>query len=106
MLYSIYEDGVYAVAFSPSMKIDEKILEGVYCGMTCKDRKLIFLAVFIGLPILIVFNYFFYYMYEKNLEDKSLKMREEFVDNKLKEIENVNIDFKGQTVFEKYEEGV
>ena len=88
------------------MIVDENLQDGAYCGMICKDRKLIFIALFIGLPILFIINYFFYYLYEKYLEDKSLKMKEIFVDKKLKEIENVNMDFKGQTVFEKLEEGV
>lgn len=33
-------------------------------------------------------------------------MKNIFVTKKMKEIENVNMDFKGQTIFEKLEEGV
>lgn len=67
---------------------------------------MIFIALFIGLPVLFMINYFFFYFYEKYLEEESVNMKEIFISKKLKEIENVNMDFKGQTVFEKLEEGV
>lgn len=51
-------------------------------------------------------NYFFYYFYEQYLEEDNLNTKEIFVNQKISEIENVNMDFKGQTVFEKLEEGV
>lgn len=40
------------------------------------------------------------------MEEDNLNTKEIFVNQKISEIENVNMDFKGQTVFEKLEEGV
>lgn len=50
--------------------------------------------------------YFFYYLFEKKLEQDNLKEKETFVRNKFNDIEEVSKDFKGQTLFEKVEEGV
>ena len=36
----------------------------------------------------------------------NLKIKNKFVAEKLKEVENVSIDFAGQTIFEKIDEGV
>ena len=35
-----------------------------------------------------------------------MRIKNKFIQKKIKEIEDVNVDFKGQTIFEKIEEGV
>lgn len=89
------KNGIFAIIFNPSMKIDSNIRKEVYCGIICKNKRAFFIGVFIGLPILALLNFFFYYFFERYLEDENLKMKNIFVNKKMQEIENVNMDFKG-----------
>lgn len=106
MKYKFNKNGVFAVIFNPSMEIDTIVKKEVYCGIICQNKRVFFIALFIGIPLLCLLNYFFYQFFERYLEEEHLKMKNIFVSKKMKEIENVNMDFKGQTIFEKLEEGV
>lgn len=64
------------------MKI-ENVKKEVYCGLICKNKRLFFMIVFLGLPLFMVFNYFFYYFFERYLEDENLKMKNIFVTKKI-----------------------
>lgn len=103
--FKIREDGIFAIIFSPSLE-SEVFTEEVYCGLVCKDKRLTFLFIFIGLPCLIILMYIFYKIYSKKLQESNINTKKIFVEKKMKEIENVNVDFKGQTIFEKLDEGV
>lgn len=41
------------------------------------------MILFLGLPLFMVFNYFFYYFFERYLEDENLKMKNIFVTKKI-----------------------
>ena len=103
--FKIRQDGIFAVIFSPSLE-PGVFTEEVYCGLICKDKRLTFLFIFIGLPCLIIIMYIFYKIYSKKLQESNINTKKIFVEKKMKEIENVNVDFKGQTIFEKLDEGV
>ena len=62
--------------------------------------------VFLGFPILVMLAYSLIKVYQTKLTKDNLEQQNKFVENKIKEIENINVDFAGQTIFEKMEEGV
>lgn len=105
MTFHLQEDGIYAVIFSPKESIYHFKRE-VYCGLVCRDKRLIFVMFFIVIPIMAMTIYFVYYVYEQKLEDDNLTIQKNFLVKKLEQVEEVNKDFKGQTLFEKIEEGV
>lgn len=60
--FKIEKDGTYAVVFNPSMKI-QKVRKGVFCGLACKERRILFILIFIIMPILFAIVYLFYYIF-------------------------------------------
>ncbi len=92
--FMINKNGVYAVIFNPMFNT-MKIKQGVYCGYICQDRKFFFVSIFIGLPFLIFLLFVFFKLYQKKLKEATIKTKKIFVEIKMKEIENVNVDFAG-----------
>ena len=60
----------------------------------------------VGLPSILFLMYIMFKVYQKKLEEENLTTKRIFIEKKMKEIENVNVDFAGQTILEKIEEGV
>lgn len=106
MKYLFNKGGIFAVIFYPSMEKNQAVIKEIYCGIICQNKRIFFIALFIGIPILCILNYFFYYFFERYLEEDHLKMKKIFISKKMHDIENINLDLKGQTIFEKLEEGV
>lgn len=106
LTYQIFEDGIYAVIFYPSMPLEDIIGREVFCGIMCSHRRLFFVIIMLVIPSVCGIIVFLYIVYEQKLEQDNLMMKTTFLDLKMKEIEDTNVDFKGQTIFEKIEEGV
>lgn len=104
-VYEILESGIYATVFYPRIPISDFVHDR-FCGIICKDKRLVFMYFFLGLPALFILFYSSYRMYTSKLKHMNLTVQEKFVQEKLKEVENVNVDFTGQTIFEKLDEGV
>lgn len=61
---------------------------------------------FVLLPFFIAIVYFIYKMYSITQKSHNVHTEKRFIQNKIQEIENYNIDFHGQTIFEKMEDNV
>lgn len=59
--YEIRKNGIYAVIFYPSVPLAD-FIEDEFCGIICKDKKLVFMYIFIGLPALLSLFYLSYKM--------------------------------------------
>lgn len=57
--YKIRHDGVYAVIFLPDLPPEQFRVER-YCGILCKDKRLVFILMFVGLPCLLAILFVFY----------------------------------------------
>ena len=64
--YNVRHDGIYAVLFLPEMPL-EKFREEKYCGLFCRDKKLAFIVLFIGFPLLLFIFYTFFKMWVNKL---------------------------------------
>jgi len=61
MDYEVSEDGIYAVIFTPD--IDEMYYrKEVYCGILCKDKRLVFIFTLVILPMVILIVFILYKM--------------------------------------------
>lgn len=57
--YRINHDGIYAVIFLPDIPLEEFRIEQ-YCGILCKDKRMVFIILFLGIPILMTVFFVFY----------------------------------------------
>lgn len=103
--YQIHSDGIYAVIFMP--KLDKELYQDEsYCGMLCKDKRLVFIFTLIIVPVFVLLFFAVYKMYALRTKEANATTENLFLKKKMQEIENVQIDFAGQTVLEKLDEGV
>jgi hypothetical protein len=59
LAYKIKSDGTYAIIFNPSLE-PGVFNEDVYCGLVCENKRLAFIVLFMGIPVIICFMYILY----------------------------------------------
>ena len=59
MEYEVYGDGIYAILFTPDLE-DAIFREEVYCGILCKDKRLVFIFTLVIFPMIILLIYVAY----------------------------------------------
>lgn len=97
--YSISQPGTYAVIFRPRMT--PNLLTQSYCGVICSNKKLIIGLCFVILPLIIVlicmcWRYMIMRWEAKEQEEEALQRRQ-----KLMEMEDMTVGFKGEKMGEK-----
>jgi hypothetical protein len=61
MQFEINYEGVYAIIFTPNIS-EAAFREEVYCGILCKDKRLVFIFTLVILPIVILVVFVLYKM--------------------------------------------
>jgi hypothetical protein len=102
--YSIPGPGSYAVIFRPRMT--PNLLTLSYCGIICRNKKLIIALCFIILPLIVVlvcmcWKYLILTWEAKEQEEEAQQRR-----NKLIEMEDMTVGFKGEKIGEKLAENM
>jgi len=64
--YEILQTGTYAVIFYPNIPTID-FIEDEFCGIICKDKKLVFIYIFMGIPALFSILYLTYKMLSNKL---------------------------------------
>ena len=59
--FDVFESGIYAIAFAPDIPFAD-FNEDEFCGIICKDKRLVFMYIFIGIPALVALFYLTYKM--------------------------------------------
>lgn len=102
--YNIAAPGIYAVIFRPRMT--PNLLSQSYCGLICRNKKLIIALCFVILPLIIVlicmcWKYMLLRWEAKEQEEEALQRR-----SKLMEMEDMTVGFKGEKLGEKMAENM
>lgn len=103
--YTISKDGVYAIIFRPTLPV-EQFREEVFSGVLLKNQRLSYIFAFVIFPMFLMLLFLGYKIYTQKVKEENIQTEKRYLEKKLQEIENVNIDFAGQTIFEKLDEGV
>lgn len=103
--YIVNKAGIYAVMFWPD-ETTPSYTAGAYCGYLCQNKKyfLVFWLVFV--PMIIIATYIILKFFNLQTRVSNVVTENFFLKNKMEELENVQVDFTGQTVLEKIDEGV
>lgn len=59
--YEILESGTYAIIFLPDIPFAD-FFEDQFCGILCRNKRLVFIYVFLGIPSLLALFYLMYKM--------------------------------------------
>lgn len=102
--YNIIGPGTYAVIFRPRMT--PNLYSASYCGMICKNKKLIIALCFVILPTIVLllcmcWKYLLMTWEAKEREAEALQRRK-----KLIEMEDMTVGFKGEKLGEKMAENM
>lgn len=94
--YNIPAPGTYAVIFRPRMT--PNLITQSYCGMICRNKKLIIALCFVILPLIVVllcmcWKYLILTWEAKEQEAEAIQRR-----NKLIEMEDMTVGFKGESI--------
>jgi hypothetical protein len=103
--FLIQEPGVYGVIFFPDTT-DPTHAAGSYCGYLCQSKRYFLAFWFLIFPIILLALYIFLNLYRLQTQVSNVTTENYFLQNKMDELENVQVDFTGQTVLEKLDEGV
>lgn len=97
--------GVYAVIFFPDTT-DPTLPPGSYCGYLCQSKRYFLAFWFLIFPVILLALFIFLNLYRLQTQVANATTENYFLQNKMDELENVQVDFTGQTVLEKLDEGV
>jgi len=102
--YNIAAPGIYAVIFRPRMT--PNLISQSYCGLICRNKKLIIALCFVILPLIIVlicmcWKYMLLRWEAKEQEEEAIQRR-----TKLMEMEDMTVGFKGEKLGEKMAENM
>ena len=104
-VFNINEPGIYGLLFYPeSTTISD--FEGGYCGYLCQDKRLFIIFWIVAVPLVMMGLYMIFEFITLNREVSNVSHKNYYLQNKMDELENVQIDFTGQTILEKIDEGV
>lgn len=103
--FTVNYSGTYAVIFYPDNNTPTYV-PGAYCGYLCQSKRYFFVFWFLLVPILGVTFYIFFNLLNLQTQVSNVTTENYFLRNKMDELENVQVDFTGQTVLEKLDEGV
>lgn len=103
--YSISTSGTFAVIFSPD-STTPTYEKGAYCGFLCQNKKFFVIFWILIVPVLLLIFLIMFKLYRLQTQVLNVSTENFFLKNKMIEIENVQIDFTGQTILEKIDEGV
>ncbi len=59
--FEVFYDGIYAIIFTPNLE-DSLYRDEVFCGVLCKDKRLVFIFTLVILPIMTLFFFVAYKM--------------------------------------------
>ena len=104
-VFFINEPGIYGLMFYPENTIATDF-EGGYCGYLCLDKRLFIIFWIVAVPLVIIGLYLFYEFIALNREVSNVTHKNYYLQNKMDELENVQVDFTGQTILEKIDEGI
>lgn len=103
--FTINKSGVYAIIFFPDATTPTYI-PGAYCGYLCQSKRLFMAFWFLIIPLMLLAGFIALNLYQLQTKVLNITTENVFLQNKMDELENVQVDFTGQTVFEKLDEGV
>lgn len=103
--FTVNYSGTYAIIFYPD-NTTPTFVPGAYCGYLCQSKRYFFVFWFLLLPILGLTFYILFNLFNLQTQISNVTTENYFLRNKMDELENVQVDFTGQTVLEKLDEGV
>lgn len=103
--FLIQRPGIYATIFFPDGSTPSHPV-GAYCGYLCQSKRYFFVFWFLFVPILLMTGYILLNLLNLQTQVHNVITENFFLQNKMDELENVQVDFTGQTVLEKLDEGV
>lgn len=102
--YDIPGPGTYAVILRPRMT--PELMKLSNCGLICQNKRLFVTFIFITLPIIFSMFYFcwkVYLLHRERIENEEMAQNAR---ERLMQMETLTVDFKGQSLREKLEEGL
>lgn len=102
--YDIPGPGTYAVILRPRMT--PELLKSSFCGLICQNKRLFVTFIFITLPIIFSMFYFCWKVYLLHRQRIENEEEAQNARERLMQMETLTVDFKGQSLREKLEEGL